>query len=105
MTKETVTMSHKEVNRLGVIEQVVDKRLKQKAAAERLGLSVRQVKRLVQRYRAEGASGLVSRHRGKHPGNAMKTAVREAILRQVRQHYADFGPTLAAEKLAERHGY
>ena len=105
MTKETVTMSHQEVDRLGVIQQVVGKRLKQPAAAEQLGLSVRQVKRLVQRYRTEGAGGLVSRHRGKRPGNAIATTVRETILSLIRQYYADFGPTLAAEKLAERHDH
>ncbi len=98
-------MSRKEVDRVGVIRQVVEKQLRQKEAARRLGLSVRQIKRLVQRYRVEGAAGLVSRRRGKRPNNHIADSVRQAILDLVRAHYADFGPTLACEKLAERHGY
>jgi len=98
-------LSHKEIDRLGVIQQVAGKQLRQRDAARQLGLSVRQVKRLVARYRAEGAAGLVSRHREKRPGNALSDAVRQAIIGIVRDNYADFGPTLACEKLAERHGH
>ena len=67
MAKEHITMSRKEVDRAGGIRLVVEKQLQQKEAAGQLGLSVRQVKRLVQRYRAEGPAGLVSRRRGKPP--------------------------------------
>ena len=105
MTEGVVTMSHQEVDRLGVIQQVAGKQLRQRDAARQLGMSVRQVKRLVARYRVEGAAGLVSRHRGKRPGNAIADAVRQEILGIVRGNYADFGPTLACEKLAERHGH
>ena len=52
-------MSQREVDRLGVIREVAGKRLRQAAAADLLGLSVRQVKRLAKRYRARGAAGLV----------------------------------------------
>lgn len=98
-------MSHKEVDRLAVIQAVVFKRMKQTEAARQLGLSERQLKRLVHRYRGEGAAGLVSRRRGRLPNNAIADEVRQAILGLVREHYADFGPTLACEKLAERHGH
>ncbi|OZB57655.1 MAG: hypothetical protein B7X35_00490 [Halothiobacillus sp. 14-56-357] len=56
MAKEHITMSYQEINRLGVIQQVVGKRLRQGDVALQLGVSVRQVKRLVARYRAEGAA-------------------------------------------------
>ncbi len=105
MTEEHITMSRKEVDRVGVIRQVVEKRLRQREAARQLALSVRQVKRLVQRYRAEGAAGLVSRRRGKHPNNRIAEGVRREILDLVRSRYADFGPTLACEKLADCHGH
>ena len=59
-------MTQKTVDRLGVVQQVVDRRLRQKEAARQLDLSVRQIKRLVVRYRAEGAAGLVSRKRSNH---------------------------------------
>lgn len=98
-------MSQKEVDRLEVIQSVASGRLRQVDAARQLGLSKRQVKRLVSRYRASGAAGLVSRHRGRRPNNAIADAVRDAALEAVRTHYHDFGPTLAHEKLLERHGY
>ena len=98
-------MSHKEIDRLSVIQAVAGRRLRQREAARQLGLSIRQVKRLVARYRAEGAAGLVSRHRGKRPGNALSDAMRQAILGIIRDNYTDFGPTLACEKLAERHDH
>jgi transposase len=98
-------MSRQEWDRAGVIQQVVEKRLRQRDAARQLGLSVRQIKRLVQRYRAEGAAGLASRHRGKRPNNRIADTLRQEILDLVRSRYADFGPTLACEKLAERHDH
>ena len=98
-------MSRKEVERLEVIQQVAGRRLGQKAAARRLGLGVRQIKRLVHRYRAEGAGGLICRHRGRRPNNALPHTVRREVMALVGRHYGDFGPTLACEKLAERHDY
>uniref|UniRef100_UPI0009ECAA62 helix-turn-helix domain-containing protein n=1 Tax=Caballeronia cordobensis TaxID=1353886 RepID=UPI0009ECAA62 len=64
---ETIIVSMREVDRLKVIEAVVDGRLMPWRAAERLGMSRRQVERLANRYRADGAAGLVSKRRGK-PG-------------------------------------
>lgn len=63
-------MSRQEVDRLGVVQAVVERRLRQGDGARQLGLSVRQVKRLCRRYRAEGAAGLVSRKRAKRANNA-----------------------------------
>jgi len=105
VTEERITMSQQELDRVGVIRHVVEKRLRQKEAARQLGLSVRQIKRLVRRYRAEGAAGLVSRHRGRRPNNQIAEALRQEILDLVRSHYTDFGPTLAREKLAELHDH
>ena len=64
------TMSYKEADRVGLIRAVVEKRLRQREAAKRLGIGVRQVKRLVRRYRSDGPAGLVSGHRAKPPGNS-----------------------------------
>ncbi len=98
------TLSMKEADRAGIIGQVADKRLKQREAAARLGLSVRQVKRLLARYREQGCSGLISRRRGKRSNNAISEAVRREALTLVRERYPDFGPTFACEKLVEVHG-
>ena len=97
-------MTMAEADRAAVMLSVVEKRLKQAEAAERLGSSVRQVKRLARRYRERGAAGIVSGHRGRRPNNALAAEVRQAALSLVRERYWDFGPTFAAEKLAEEHG-
>ena len=98
-------LSMAEADRAVVIGQVAEKRLMQREAAERLGLSVRQVKRLLARYREGGPAGLVSGHRDKVSNNAMAAAVRRAAMELVRERYADFGPTFACEKLVEVHGH
>ena len=104
MRSGEVTLSHGEIDRLGVVQALEGGRLKQAEAAWQLGLSIRQVKRLLRRYREQGAGGLASRHRGQRPNNALSPALREHALQLVRAHYADFGPTLAQEKLTEAHG-
>ncbi|WP_418896120.1 helix-turn-helix domain-containing protein, partial [Thiorhodospira sibirica] len=86
-------MSHKEIDRLEMIQAVANKHLRQAEAAQRLGLSVRQVKRLVRRYREHGATGLRSGHRGRRPNNAIAETVRQEVLALVKTHYTDFGPT------------
>ena len=69
MPKETITLSHRELDRVSVIESIIAKRRRQHEAARQLGLSVRQIKRLVRRYREAGPRGLVSGQRGPTPGN------------------------------------
>jgi transposase len=103
MTKEHITMSQKEVDRLEVIQATVSKQILQSDAAAQLGLSVRQIKRLVKRYRQDGAAGLISGRRGKRPNNCIADRVREEALSLVRRNYADFTPTFAHEKLSEIH--
>ena len=98
-------MSAKEVDRVSVVRKLEAKRLRQREAGEQLGLSVRQVKRLLRRYRQDGATGLVSRRRGRRPNNAMDAGIRREVMDWVVKRYADFGPTLACEKLTEAHGY
>jgi transposase len=102
---EVLAMSGSERDRLRVVEAVRERRLKQSEAAARLGVSVRQVKRLVRCHREDGAAGLVSKRRGKRSQRRIGEAEREAVLDCVRRRYRDFGPTLAAEYLSSYHGY
>lgn len=102
-------MSRKERDRLQVIPALVagrggGGRLRLGQAAGLLGLSVRQVRRLVRRYEAEGDAGLVHRSRGRPSNRRLGPQVQARALARVRECYADFGPTLAAEKLGERDG-
>lgn len=96
-------MSAQELDRLTVIEHVLAKRLPQVEAAKQLGITPRQVRRLIERYRRDGAAGLVSKKRGKRSNNACPEDLRNAVIALVRQDYHDFGPTLIAEKLDEKH--
>ena len=103
MSPALVTLNMRELDRLKVIQAVVDIGLKPGHAAGRLGLTVRQVERLVARYRESGAAGLASRKR-RSPGNRkLDEGLAVRALTTIRERYADFGPTLACEKLRSIH--
>src|SRR5271165_6277018 len=104
MAAGALAMSGRERERLVVIAQFCGKVLSQGAAAERLGICVRQVKRLVRAYRAEGDAGLVSRQRGRASNRRLAPGVGERAGELLGGKYGDFGPTLACEKLAELEG-
>ncbi|WP_167449687.1 ISNCY family transposase [Paraburkholderia terricola] len=99
-----VTLNMRELDRLKVIQAVVDTGLKPGRAADRLGLTVRQIERLVIRYRESGAAGLVSRKRSRPGNRRLDDDEAQRALAIIREYYADFGPTLACEKLHECHG-
>ncbi len=96
-------MSHTELERLEVIQRVRERQLTQEEAARMLGLGVRQVQRLCAAYRDQGAAGLVSGKRGRQSNRRLPDERRRRAMELVRARYADFGPTFAAEKLAELH--
>ena len=98
-----VGMSQREVERAGVIAEVVAGRMRQRRAAELLGRSCRQVKRLVRAWRAEGAAGLRSRRRGRPSNRRCSEALRKQVLALAAERYEGFGPTLLGEYLAREH--
>ena len=100
-----VQMSLLEVDRYAVVQQVVQRRMRQSDAALWLNVSVRQVKRLARAVRQEGAQGVVSKRRGAPSNRRTDAALRARFVGLVRERYSDFGPTLACEHLAEHHGY
>jgi len=104
MQKELLTLSRKELDRLGVMKMLQEKRLKQKWAAERLQLCVRQIRRIISRYRKQGPAGLASRKRGKSSNRRLPADFREQAMFHVKKIYHDFKPTFAQEKLLECHG-
>src|SRR5487761_2612920 len=104
MVEGLLTMSAAERDRSRLIQDYVAKKLRGREAAERLGVGERQLKRLVRAWKREGDAGLINRQRGREPNNALPAALRERLEGLLRAEYADFGPTLAAEKLAERDG-
>lgn len=100
-----VMMSERELNRVEVLAQVNDGRLTVDNAANLLDLTQRQVFRLLKRFRMDGAAAIRHQARGKPPNNQIHKAKRAYALSLVKENYNDFGPTLAAEMLAEHHGF
>lgn len=98
-------MSHKELDRVTAMDALASGAIKQKTAGRQLGLSVRQVKRLLKRSRQEGPHGLVSLRRGRPSNRCLPEETRNQAIGLVREHYHDFGPTLAHEKLTGKHGF
>lgn len=96
-------MSKKELDRVAIMDRIAERRLRQTEAAEMLGLSPRQVGRLYRAYRREGAGALASKKRGRTSNRKHPESLKQRALALVRSHYHDFGPTLAREKLVERH--
>jgi hypothetical protein len=99
-----VTMSRKELGRLEALLDLDAGRITAVQAARLIGVGERQAFRLLRTYRTSGPAGLASRRRGRPSNRRYPDQVREAALAAIRERYADFGPTLAAEKLAELDG-
>jgi transposase len=92
-----------ELERAKVIEAYAKGEIKAGVAALRLQVSPRQVQRLLKRFLQDGLSGLASQRRGKPSNNRINAGTVQKALSIVRERYSDFGPTLACEKLLERH--
>ena len=97
-------MSERDLQRIEVLAQVLDGSMRTRTAAGVLGLSLRQVQRLIGGIRNEGAIAVRHKLRDRPSNNRISDLKRDYILSLIRSDYPDFGPTLAAEKLAERYG-
>jgi transposase len=99
---DRIEMSQRERDRLKVLHGVQQGQFTQAKAAQLLGLTVRQVRRLRERLDELGDGGLVHRLRGKPSNRQLDAKLRKRVLGEYRKHYTGFGPTLACEKLAEQ---
>ena len=89
--------------RLTVIEELVDGLINGTTAANKLNLSVRQVKRLKATFRNKGHDGLIHGSRGRHGIRKININLENNIVKIINEKYWDFGPLLAHEKLQEFH--
>ena len=103
MNPDRIVMNQRDRDTLTVLKPVLAGQRTQAEAARLLGLGTRQVRRLVARLRAEGDAGLIHRLRGRPSNRQIETTTKHNILSFYKEHLQDFGPTLAAEALAE-HG-
>ena len=100
---ELLIMSKKELTRLEVMKRLEGRRLRQREAAEILGISPRHIRRLLRSYREHKEKGLISRRRGKPSNNRLKPEIKRQAIDLLHSRYHDFSPTLAHEKLTEEH--
>ena len=98
-----IAMSRTEIDRMSVLQDLAASRIKVAEAAALMSLGRRQVFRLAKAYSRQGPEALVSRRRGRPSNRCYPSALRTAAIGIIRERYPDFGPTLAAEKLAELH--
>jgi len=102
--EDVLRIKGRELNRLYVLKQVGERKLTQKQAGVLLGLTDRQVRRLVKRLLEEGERGICHRGRGRCSNRRICPKLKRRVLGLYQRFYGGFGPTLAAEKLAERDG-
>ncbi|HBQ8162157.1 TPA: ISNCY family transposase, partial [Klebsiella pneumoniae] len=101
---DTGMFTVKEINRLKILQDVIDRNLRPGQAAEMLGITPRHCSRLLKRYRQSGPLGMNNQSRGRTGNRLLPASLTDQALNIIRERYADFGPTLAREKLAENHG-
>jgi transposase len=100
-TRETITLDARAQQRLLVLTHVLAGELDVGEAAAYLQLSPRQVTRVAERLRSDGAAGLVHGNRGRRPANRVDEAVRNSIVDAALTTLAGFNPVHLAETLAE----
>jgi len=101
METERMALSQRERDRMRVLHEMKQGHLTQMEAARRLQLSDRQVRRLLLRIGKYGDQAVVHGLRGRPSNRKFATCFEQKVLARVGQRYADFGPTLAAEHLAQ----
>lgn len=101
---EFLLMSNKEINRIAILDRLIAKGIKQNQAAKLLRITVRQVRRLKQRYVKSGGAGLIHQGRSRSGNRQINQQQITMAIDLIKQHYQGFGPTLAYEKLVKFHG-
>jgi transposase len=99
-----IVISERDLQRIEVLSKVTEGRTTIASAAHVLALSTRQVRRLLDVFEEVGAAAIRHKSRDRPSNNRISNGVRDYVLTLIRERYLDFGPTLAAEKLAENHG-
>lgn len=99
-----LVMNQKELDLVKILDKVMQGQLSQKRAAESIGISDRQLRRKLKQYNEAGAVGIVSKKRFSKGNHSIPDEVKKQAIELIFLHYGDFGPTLAHEKLLEKHG-
>jgi len=98
-----ITMSQKEIKKYDIIKKLINQELNGSEAAELLNLTTRHIRRLKKKVKQSGIKGLIHGSRGKSGNRGLPDKEKQKIIDLLHKRYYDFGPTLASEKLKERH--
>ena len=101
--EDKITMSKKELSRIVVCQKVIAKELSIIDASKLIGISYRQTKRIIKKYRIKGAKGLIHENRGRPSSKKISKSIEQQIVALYDKKYNDFKPTFFNEKLAELH--
>ena len=99
-----VTLNRREQTRLQALNCVLEYQLPRTQAAEIMGISERQLRRMLAAYRREGAAALSHGNRGRQPRNALTEEITDAVVILASGKYAGFNHSHLSEVLAEREG-
>jgi transposase len=99
-----VTLSSKEQNRLGVIGKLEQGELVGRQASALLGISLRQMRRLLAGYRKKGLLALAHGNRGRTPANATSASLKDRVISLANGRYIGFNQQHFTEMLAEQEG-
>ena len=100
---ENITMSKKEINQIGVFEKLISKEMSQDAAAKILGITSRQVRNKVKKYRLYGATSLIHGNRGHSSKKRWSEKEKKFVMNLLSTEWIGFGPTFTSEQLKEKH--
>jgi transposase len=102
--RDMLVMSLREVKRLKAVQSAMDRQITQKTAASLVGLSERQIGRLVRAIKEQGDRGIIHALRGRPSNRRFPEEMKGQVLSLYQERYPDFGPTFATEKLFECEG-
>jgi transposase len=98
-------MTQQDRDRLVVLRKAEKRLIGQGQAARELGVTARQIRRLLRRLKKDGDKAVIHKLRGRPSNRKTDGKTREKIVRILSEEvYRDFGPTLASEYLADKHG-
>ena len=101
--KGHIVMSTQELLAVDVFERLLRNEITQVEAGSLLGITDRQVRRKLPKYKEFGVKSLIHGNRGKPSGRKISSETRDQIVQIIKDKYYDFGPTLLQEKLEENH--
>lgn len=99
--KDIIEMRLQDLKRLKVIHEAIEKHITQETAASLIGVTERQIRRIIKAVRKEGDKGIIHKARGKTSPRRIPEKIKNRTLELYKKKYHDFGPTLASEKLLE----